>query len=254
MKLCQVTDYSNPLYDGPVVYPNKNKSCGHWGFGEEVVDSKEMTIGVNSRSSVYDDQTLLNWCNRQAVPTRVNTGALSFWQNGEYLPDNVTQKWVLRDHRIEGEVGFCRLELVNQPVKEDAICGAEPDLKNGKPSFSGYGQKSIYALSCGTEARTLPYGSSLTTILSLDSTDKLSASCATNDGSALNTDAEVVAKAALLNKEMLAAMRLDASTCAYKLNLAEYTKLFLQKKSASIATSQQSFLTSVSNLLAKKCQ
>lgn len=257
LKLCTVPDYNNRLYEGPIVYPSRNKSCGHWSFGERVIDAKDMSVGFGSRSSVHDEQSLVDWCNYQAKPTKVNSGDLSFWQTGKYEPNNVTQKWVLRDHHVEGDWGICHLELVDQIVQRDPICGTEDDIDHPTKSFSGYGTKTIYAQSCddGTkaESKTLTYGSSLTTILDLASTDKSSAVCSTTDGAKLDSDAAVQAKAVVLNKEMLAALRLDSSTCAYKLNLAEYTRFFLKQKGNTVTASQQSFLTSVSNLLAKKC-
>jgi hypothetical protein len=254
INLCEITDPDQPLYEGEITYPLINKTCRSWTFGEVHVESKEMSIGISDRSSIKNFEDVQSWCRYQAKATQSVDGVLNYWKDGQYNEDRVTQRWVLRDVRVDGNTGICRLDLVNQPEKQDTSCGAEPDLAHPSRAFSGYGKKTVYdAIACGFTSRSLEPFSSVATLKALDSTSKESLVCSTHDGEKLETEEEVQAKAILLNKELLAALGLDSSFCAFKMNLAEYTQLFVELKASKIPSSQQSILKSISRLVEKKC-
>lgn len=250
---CKVSTGELKYNDTPR-YPMKNQSCDSWVFGENIVSSETLTVEISYRTGVDNAQDAADWCAGQNRILETVNGQ-SAWQSGVgFLPERVLKQKKGRNLRIDGNIATCDVETITPKHGTGPACGTIQDTEN--PIYDVIGEETELKadISCGVTEKSLPRGANQADYMNLPTVVPSSFVCSTGDNLPVTTASEVQVKATLLNKQLLAALRLDSSECAYKQNLAQYALDLIAEHGAQLAGSQSRLLSLVASNVTKSCQ
>jgi hypothetical protein len=253
---CEVRT-GEPKYSDVPRYPMKNQTCESWSFGEEVLSSETRTVEISYRTGVDNAKDAEDWCAGQSriVSTVNGQGPQGAWDPATgFRPERVLTQLKGRNLQINGNVASCRVDLIKPAKGTGPSCGTIQDTDN--PIFDIVGEKTVMKadISCGVEQSSLPRGSSRAEYLLLPTVVVSSFVCSTGDDLPVNSDSDAQAKAAVVNKQLLAALRMDKSECDYKRNLAQYALELVAEHGSLLAGSQGRLLGVVANNIINSCQ
>ncbi|MCX6129652.1 MAG: hypothetical protein NTX25_11380 [Proteobacteria bacterium] len=250
---CEVRT-GEPKYSETPRYPMKNQTCDSWVFGEEVLSSESRTVEISHRTGVDNAQDAVDWCAGQNRIVSTVNDQPAWDPTSGFRPERVLKQYKGRKLRIEGTLAICQVDLIKPAKGTGPSCGTIPDTDN--PIYDIIGEKTVLKadISCGVEQSSLPRGSNRADFAQLPTVVASSFVCSTGDDLPVNSDFDAQAKAALLNKQLLTALRLDNSECSYKQDLAQYALDLVTEHGAKLAGSQGRLLGLVANNIMNSCQ